>query len=92
MSSHAPPIGAPTLAHSPLEPMVRKLSLWKKLGAEERAAILGLPHKLEELAPGAYVVREGQATTSSCLLISGFTYRQKISRRGARSRRSRPPT
>lgn len=85
MSSQAPHLNAPSPHPSPLEPMIRKLGLWKKLGPDERDAILALPHKLEELAPSAYVVREGQATTSSCLLISGFTYRQKISRRGARS-------
>lgn len=85
MSSQAPPMNAPAAAESPLEPMIRKLGLWKQLGAAERAAILALPHKVEELSPGAYVVREGQATTSSCLLIAGFSYRQKVSRSGARS-------
>lgn len=85
MSSQMPPLPAPTVAASPLDPMIRKLGLWKALGADERAAVLALPHKVEELSPGAYVVREGQATTSSCLLLSGFTFRQKTSRRGARS-------
>lgn len=85
MSSQLPPMNAPAPADSPLEPMVRKLGLWKELGADERAAVLALPHKVEILAPGDYVVREGQATTSSCLLLSGFAFRQKISRSGARS-------
>ena len=65
--------------------MIRKLQLWKRLGEEECAALLALPHEVEELAPSAYVVREGQQTKHSCLLISGFAFRQKVARSGARS-------
>jgi CRP-like cAMP-binding protein len=72
-------------ADSPLLPMLRKLQLWKTFDAAETAALLALPHELKTLAPSDYVVREGAVATHSCLLISGFAYRQKITRSGARS-------
>lgn len=68
-----------------LQPMLRKLQLWKELEAEDKDAILSLPHRVAELKPSNYVVREGECTTHSCLLLSGFAYRQKITRDGSRS-------
>ena len=79
------PVACVPPAASVLEPMVRKLQLWKRLSAEECAAVLALPHAVEELVPSAYVVREGQRTEHSCLLISGFAHRQKVTRNGGRA-------
>jgi len=80
-----PSVGQTEPSRSVLEPMVRKLQLWKQLSAEERAALLALPHQVEEIDPSHYIVREGQKTEHSCLLISGFAYRQKLTRSGSRS-------
>lgn len=68
-----------------LASMVRKLQLWKQLSAREEEAVLALPHKVETVTAGRYIVREGQETEHSCLLLSGFAYRQKIARDGSRS-------
>jgi CRP-like cAMP-binding protein len=70
---------------SPLAPMVSKLQLWKKLATDEQKAVLALPHYVETIEPGNYIVREGEEAKHSCLLLSGFAYRQKLARDGLRS-------
>lgn len=70
---------------SPLAPMLRKLQLWKTFNGEEQSVLLSLPHTLRTLGPSEYIVREGEVTSRCCLLISGFAYRQKLTRTGARS-------
>jgi len=80
-----PSVSQPEPLHSALEPMVKKLQLWKRFNAEELAALLALPHKIVDVEPGAYIVCEGQNTDHSCLLISGFAIRWKITRKGGRS-------
>jgi CRP-like cAMP-binding protein len=71
-------------ASSPLDLFVRKLSLHGPLAAEDRAAILALPVTLRTLDPQSYTVREGDAPTLCCILISGFAYRQKLTGDGSR--------
>ena len=68
-----------------LRPMLRKLQLWRPLEISEQKAVLALPHTVRDLVPQDYVVRDGDRTTHSCLLICGFAYRQKLAARGARS-------
>lgn len=58
--------------------MLRKLNFLGKFSAEDEAALLALPHTLKTIAAHGYIVREGDAATHSCLLRSGFAYRQKI--------------
>jgi len=70
---------------SALQPMVRKLQLWKELEAAEQEAILALPHEVSALDAGKYIVREGECTTQSCLLLDGFAHRHKLASDGARS-------
>jgi CRP-like cAMP-binding protein len=70
---------------SVLAPMVRKLQLWKQFSADEQEAVLALPYSVQAVTAGRYIVREGQETEHSCLLLSGFAYRQKIAREGSRS-------
>ena len=65
--------------------MVTKLQLWKKLAADERDAVLALPHHVEAIEPGDYIVRESEEAKHSCILLSGFAYRQKLARDGSRS-------
>ncbi|UZK69633.1 Crp/Fnr family transcriptional regulator [Sphingomonas sp. S1-29] len=69
---------------SPLAPMVRKLELWANFTDVEREALLALPYVLQSLAPNQAIINEGDRATHSCLLRSGFAYRQKIVRTGAR--------
>ena len=72
------------LSPSALDPLVRKLSYWVKLGEDDRAALLALPHNVKALAQNGYIVREGDRATHSCLLLSGFAMRQKIVAEGMR--------
>ena len=86
MSSKSPTRGrAPDPGSSALEPMVRKLQLWKELDETERAAVLALPHVISELDAAGYIVREGEEAKHSCVILSGFAYRQKIAKDGGRS-------
>ena len=71
-------------AGSKLEPMVEKLAYRQKLDADDRAALLALPHKIKTLEAHDYVVRQGDRTEFSCLLLSGYCVRQKIVGNGYR--------
>jgi CRP-like cAMP-binding protein len=65
--------------------MVKKLQLWAPLGPDEQAAVLALPHRVEEVLPNRHLVREGERPTHSCLLIAGFAFRHKVLVDGSRS-------
>lgn len=67
-----------------LEPMARKLGYRQKLDADDRAALLALPHKLRVLEPHDYIVRQGDRAEFSCVLLSGYCVRQKIVGNGYR--------
>jgi CRP-like cAMP-binding protein len=69
---------------SVLEPMLRKLQLWMELGEDERHAVLSLPYKLRDFAAQQYIVRDGERPVYSCLLLSGFAYRHKLTGDGDR--------
>lgn len=70
---------------SSLTPMLKKLQLWKSFSNDECTALLGLPYHVKDIPDHGYIVREGQKATHSCLLLSGFAYRQKVTRSGGRS-------
>ena len=63
---------------SALEPMVKKLAYWHKLDADDRAAVLALPHTVKSLEQHHYIIRERDRATHSCVLLSGFAIRHKI--------------
>lgn len=67
-----------------LAPLVRKLSLLGPFDEPDHAALLALPNKVRHLEPGQYVVREGDAPTHSCLVLSGFAIRHKVAGNGGR--------
>jgi CRP-like cAMP-binding protein len=67
-----------------LSPMVRKLEHWHVLGAEERKALLDLPHAIRELRANHYVVWDGDRPQHACLLLSGFAVRHKLAGTGSR--------
>jgi CRP-like cAMP-binding protein len=64
--------------------MVVKLAHWAEFDADDVAAILGLPHRTKIIPRNGYIAREGNETTHSCLLISGFAMRHKIVAEGER--------
>jgi CRP-like cAMP-binding protein len=69
---------------STLEPMLRKLAYWQKFDADDRAAILALPHTVRTLEAGNYIVREFDRAEQSCVMLSGFAIRHKIVAGGKR--------
>ena len=69
---------------SVLAPMVAKLQQWRPLSYDDQAALLALPHRVIKLRPREYVVREGDRPQSSCLMLSGFSFRHKVAGNGGR--------
>jgi CRP-like cAMP-binding protein len=67
-----------------LEPLLRKLEYRGEFSAEDRAALLALPHAVKSFASQTYIVREGDKPTHCCLMLSGFSVRDKIVRSGHR--------
>lgn len=74
-----------SLASIPPPPQVPdKLGLWMAFDEDDRDAILNLPHKVKKLGAHQYIVRDGEKPTHSCLLLSGFAFRHKVSGDGGR--------
>jgi CRP-like cAMP-binding protein len=65
-------------------PLVRKLDYWTEFEEADKKAILELPHTTKSLERNAYIIRERDKTTHSCLMLSGFAMRHKIVAGGAR--------
>ncbi|HEX8572293.1 MAG TPA: hypothetical protein VF759_06040 [Allosphingosinicella sp.] len=65
-------------------PMLRKLEYWGALSPRDQGALLDLPHTLRTIDARQHIVREGDRTTHSCMLRSGFAFRQKIVGDGGR--------
>jgi CRP-like cAMP-binding protein len=65
-------------------PMVRKLERRARLGDDDRAALLALPHHVRRAAAGAHIIRDGDKPDTCCLLLSGFAFRHKITGEGGR--------
>ena len=64
--------------------MLHKLQQWGALSDADRVALLSLPHTLRSFESHAYIVRDGDVATHSCLLRSGFAYRHRIVAGGGR--------
>jgi CRP-like cAMP-binding protein len=75
---------SPPLESQTLQPMVNRLRYWNALDADDRAAVLTLPHTVQSFQPHHYIVREYERTAHSCALLSGFAVRTKIVAGGAR--------
>jgi CRP-like cAMP-binding protein len=67
-----------------LLPMLRKFQLWMPLNDADRQAVLSLPHKVRSLGAREYIIRDRETPTHSCLLLSGFAFRHKLTGEGAR--------
>lgn len=67
-----------------LAPLLKKLRTWWPLSDEDSEAVLALPHKLREYRPHEYIVREGDRTHQCCVMLSGYSYRHKMTGTGAR--------
>jgi len=64
--------------------MLRKLESRAPLDAGDRDALLALPFRTQTVEPAAYIAREGERPERSCLIVTGFAYRHKVTVEGAR--------
>jgi CRP-like cAMP-binding protein len=64
--------------------MVDRLGYHRTLSANDRAALLALPHTLKVLKRSHYIVREYDRAMHSCVLLRGYAVRTKIVAGGAR--------
>jgi CRP-like cAMP-binding protein len=81
------PFGSMIVAQSAvplLTPMLRKLERRAPLDEDDRRAFLELPARYQLVEPNNYLVREGDRPDRSCLLISGFAIRHKLTETGER--------
>ena len=62
-----------------LTPMLRKLTLWAHLDADDERALLGLPHSLVTVPRDEPIVREGDRISHCWLVLSGFSRATKMS-------------
>jgi CRP-like cAMP-binding protein len=71
-------------ATSALHPMLKKLSYSFPLNQVDQAAVLALPHRARTMNRHHFLVREREAATHCCVMLSGYSVRHKIVARGAR--------
>jgi len=69
---------------NPLEALIRNLELRSRLSEPDRLALLSLPFNLRTLEAGSYTVREAEPPVQCGVLLSGFSYRQKLTGEGNR--------
>ncbi len=67
-----------------LAPMVHKLCLWQALSEADKHAVLELPHVVRSFDTAEYLVEEGARNNLTCLLLSGYAFRQKVAGSGGR--------
>lgn len=68
----------------PLSPLARRWSKYAPLTPADCNALLALPFTRKHCTKDSYLVRDGQQVSDCALLLSGFAYRQKLLRSGAR--------
>jgi CRP-like cAMP-binding protein len=69
---------------SSLQPLVDKLSYRAELDAADRAAILALPCTVKKVERHQFIVRERELATHSCVMLSGYSIRSKLTATGRR--------
>ena len=67
-----------------LMPMVTKLQMWTWLDDADRDAVLALPHRIRALRAHEFIVRDGDEPRHSCLILSGYAIRHKLTGSGGR--------
>lgn len=67
-----------------LERMIRKFERRAPLDDSDRAALRSLPFTRRTASARSFIVREGSSPDVSCLLLSGYTFRQKLTGDGGR--------
>ncbi|MDT9600084.1 Crp/Fnr family transcriptional regulator [Sphingosinicella rhizophila] len=73
-----------TTSQNVLEPMLRKFELRAPLDESDRQAFLALPCRVQMIEANVYILREGDRPDRSCMIVSGFAVRHKVTVEGAR--------
>ena len=73
-----------SISSHPLSRILRKFELRAPLDDSDREAFLSLPHRIQHVEANVYVVREGDRPDRSCVLLSGFALRHKVTALGER--------
>jgi CRP-like cAMP-binding protein len=69
---------------STLEPLLNKLTYRVDLDAGDRQALLALPFNVKSMERSHFVVRERELATQSCVMLSGYSIRSKLTATGMR--------
>jgi CRP-like cAMP-binding protein len=69
---------------STLQPLVDRLVYRVDLDSGDRAAILALPVTTKVVERAQYIVRERELAKQSCLMLSGYSIRSKVTATGSR--------
>lgn len=67
-----------------LDPLLKRWSRRVTISREDKEALIGLPWTQRVFGRDAYVVREGEPTTTCALLVRGYAFRQKLVSDGSR--------
>jgi CRP-like cAMP-binding protein len=67
-----------------LEPLVDKLIYRTRLSDEDKAAVMALPFTVRMMERGQFIVRERELASYSCLMLSGYSVRSKMTANGNR--------
>lgn len=67
-----------------LTPMLRKFERRASLEESDREAFLALPVRVQTVEANVYIIREGDRPDRSCVLVSGYTIRHKVTESGER--------
>ena len=67
-----------------LQLLARKLDLHHRLSAEDKQAVLDLPHKIRKLEAQSYLLREGDRPDRCAVILTGYAIRHKLTGDGSR--------
>lgn len=70
--------------HPFVQLVIEKLENHSGLNQGDRTALAGLPFQIRSLDPGQYLVREGDRSEYCSVMVSGFSYRHKVTGEGGR--------
>lgn len=80
----------PPFSGKPMQPnsihdiIIASLTRHAALDEDDHAALRGLQLAPRQIEPSTYLVREGEKPARCAFILSGFTYRQKLTSNGAR--------
>jgi CRP-like cAMP-binding protein len=68
----------------PISRLAARLRLWSILTDADEAALQALPYSIRTIEPNQIMIWEGEKPAHTCLLLAGYTFRQKTAGNGGR--------